>query len=69
MEKIYMQANTFFLQMVLKLITPLIKLVFKLHYALSSTHSPFNFINVIPARKVNNLLQDIERKITRVPEL
>ena len=69
MENMNMQANNLFLQMVLKFIKPLIKLVFKLHYALNSTHSPFNFINVIPARKVKKLLQDIEVKMARVAAL
>lgn len=69
MENMNMQANNLFLQMVLKFIKPLIKLVFKLHYALTSTHSPFNFINVIPAQKVKKLLQDIEVKMARVPAL
>ena len=69
MENMNMQANNLLLQMVLKFIKPLIKLVFKLHYALTSTHSPFNFINVIPARKVKKLLQDIEVKMARVPAL
>ena len=69
MENMNMQANNLLLQMVLKFIKPLIKLVFKLHYALNSTHSPFNFINVIPARKVKKLLQDIEVKMARVEAL
>ena len=69
MENMNMQANNLLLQMVLKFIKPLIKLVFKLHYALNSTHSPFNFINVIPARKVKKLLQDIEVKMARVAAL
>ena len=69
MENMNMQANNLLLQMVLKFIKPLIKLVFKLHYALTTTHSPFNFINVIPARKVKKLLQDIEVKMARVPAL
>ena len=69
MENMNMQANNLLLQMVLKFIKPLIKLVFKLHYALTSTHSPFNFINVIPARKVKKLLQDIEVKMARVAAL
>ena len=69
MENMNMQANNLLLQMVLKFIKPLIKLVFKLHYALTSTHSPFNFINVIPAQKVEKLLQDIEVKMARVPAL
>ena len=69
MENMNMQANNLLLQVVLKFIKPLIKLVFKLHYALTSTHSPFNFINVIPARKVKKLLQDIEVKMARVPAL
>ena len=69
MENMNMQANNLLLQMVLKFIKPLIKLVFKLHYALTSTYSPFNFINVIPARKVKKLLQDIEVKMARVEAL
>ena len=69
MENMNMQANNLLLQVVLKFIKPLIKLVFKLHYALNSTHSPFNFINVIPARKVKKLLQDIEVKMARVEAL
>ena len=69
MENMNMQANNLLLQMVLKFIKPLIKLVFKLHYALTSTYSPFNFINVIPARKVKKLLQDIEVKMARVAAL
>lgn len=69
MENMNMQANNLLLQVVLKFIKPLIKLVFKLHYALNSTHSPFNFINVIPARKVKKLLQDIEVKMARVAAL
>ena len=69
MENMNKQATNLLLQVVLKFIKPLIKLVFKLHYALNSTHSPFNFINVIPARKVKKLLQDIEVKMARVPAL
>ena len=60
MKEMNKQANNGFLQTVLKLITPLIKLVFKLHFALTSSHSPFNFINVIPAQKVKKLKQDVE---------
>ncbi|RMX40898.1 hypothetical protein pdam_00012003 [Pocillopora damicornis] len=69
MENMNKQATNLLLQVVLKFIKPLIKLVFKLHYALNSTHSPFNFINVIPARKVKKLLQDIEVKMARVAAL
>ena len=69
MENMNTQATNLLLQVVLKFIKPLIKLVFKLHYALNSTHSPFNFINVIPARKVKKLLQDIEVKMARVEAL
>ena len=69
MENMNTQATNLLLQVVLKFIKPLIKLVFKLHYALTSTHSPFNFINVIPARKVKKLLQGIEVKMARVPAL
>lgn len=69
MENMNTQATNLLLQVVLKFIKPLIKLVFKLHYALNSTHSPFNFINVIPARKVKKLLQDIEVKMARVAAL
>ena len=69
MENMNKQATNLLLQVVLKFIKPLIKLVFKLHYALTSTHSPFNFINVIPARKVKKLLQDIEVKMARVAAL
>ena len=69
MENMNTQATNLLLQVVLKFIKPLIKLVFKLCYALNSTHSPFNFINVIPARKVKKLLQDIEVKMARVPAL
>ena len=60
MKEMNKLANDAFLQTVLKLITPLIKLVFKLHFALTSSHSPFNFINVIPAQKVKKLKQDVE---------
>ena len=69
MENMNTQATNLLLQVVLKFIKPLIKLVFKLCYALNSTHSPFNFINVIPARKVKKLLQDIEVKMARVAAL
>ena len=69
MENMNTQATNLLLQVVLKFIKPLIKLVFKLHYALNSTHSPFNFINVIPARKVKKLLQDIDVKVARVAAL
>ena len=69
MENMNTQATNLLLQVVLKFIKPLIKLVFKLCYALNSTHSPFNFINVIPARKVKKLLQDIDVKVARVAAL
>ena len=69
MENMNMQANNLLLQMVLKFIKPLIKLVFKLHYALTSTHSPFNFINVIPAQTVKKIQQKVEVRMARVPAM
>ena len=69
MKKMNRLANNTFLQRILKLITPLIKLVFKLHRALTLTHSPFNFFNVIPAQKVKKLLQKAEVKMAHVPAM
>lgn len=34
----------------------------KLYNALTSTHTPFNYINVIPARKVNDLVEKAKRE-------
>ena len=69
MIKMNMPTKDTFLQMVLKLIKPLIKLVYKLHYALTSTHSPFNFINVIPAQTVKKIQQKVEVRMARVPAM
>lgn len=57
------------LQMVLTLIQQLTDFIFKVGHALSSTHSPFNFVNVIPARKGIDLLLGSKRKIAHVPRL
>lgn len=69
MQKMNMLANNTFVQKILQLITPLIKLVFKLRRALTSTHSPFYFFNVIPAQKVKKLLQKAEVRVARVPAM
>lgn len=64
MDFLQIEANCWGVPDLLKVLTAfvvLIKLVFKLNDALTLTHSPFNFINVIPAKKVNKLRQDIER--------
>ena len=39
------------------------KLIFKLYNALTSTHTPFNYINVIPAEKVIDLVKETKRYI------
>ena len=51
-------------------------LIFKLYNALTSTHTPFNYINVIPAKKVIDLVKKTKRHIpesewqrANVPEL
>lgn len=39
-----------------------LRLILKLYNALTSTHTPFNYINVIPARKVNDLVEKAKRE-------
>ena len=52
-----------FIQMLKSIASTLANLLFKLYNALTSTHTPFNYINVIPAEKVIDLINEAERDI------
>ena len=45
------------------MVSTLAKLVFKLYNALTSTHTPFHYIDVIPAEKVIDLVKETKRHI------
>ena len=53
----------FYIKMLKSIASTLANLLFKLYNALTSTHTPFNYINVIPAEKVIDLINEAERDI------